>query len=277
MPVEIFPFSFREFLQYNGLFQEVPATYGAKTASMLRKAAKDYLEIGGFPEVQGLERNLRLEVLQGYVDAVLLKDIIERHSVGNVRALKHMVLFAMSAPGGKFSVNKFYNTLKSMAIKCTKNNLYDYLDHLVDAFVFSKIPVHTRSEKARLINPNKIYTVDTGLLNAMTFRNSSDYGPMLENMVYMHLRRKGDAVEYVRTKDGYETDFLVRSKSTGELELIQSCWDISDEKTFEREFRGLKSAMAELGLPKGTIVTWDDEMAIEDDIYLVPAWKWLLN
>jgi uncharacterized protein len=277
IPVEIFPFSFREFLQYNKLFQEMPATFGAKTASILRKAARDYLDIGGFPEVQGLKKNLRLEVLQGYVDAVILKDIIERHGVSNVKALKHMVRFVMSTPGGKFSVNKFYNTLRSMAIKCTKNNLYDYLDHLVDAFVFSKVPIHTRSEKARLINPNKIYTIDTGLLNAMTFRNSSDYGPLLENMVYMNLRRKGAGVEYVRTKDGYETDFLVKFKNTGELELIQACWDISDENTFERELRGLKSAMIEFGLPKGTIVTWDDEMALDDEIYLIPVWKWLLN
>ena len=98
----------------------------------------------------------------------------------------------MVSPGGKFSVNKFYNTLRSMAVKCTKNSLYDYLVHLVDAFVFSKAPLHTRSEKVRLINPAKIYTIDTGLLNAMTFRNSSDYGPLLENVVYDEETREID-------------------------------------------------------------------------------------
>jgi len=74
--------------------------------------------------------------------------------------------------------------------------IYDYLDHLVDAFVFSKVPLHTRSEKARLINPAKIYTIDTGLLNAMTLRHSSAYGQLLENMVFMHLRRNGYDIEY---------------------------------------------------------------------------------
>jgi predicted AAA+ superfamily ATPase len=277
MPIEIFPFSFREFLKYHGLFLETPKTFGAKTTSTLRKAARDYLEIGGFPEVQRLERNLRMEVLQGYIDSVLLKDIIERHGVGNVTALKHLVRSVMVSPGGKFSVNKFYNTLRSMAVKCTKNNLYDYLVYLVDAFVFSKAPLHTRSEKVRLINPAKIYTIDTGLLNAMTFRNSFDYGPLLENMVFMHLRREGSDIEYVKTKDGFETDFFARNKATGDVKLVQVCWDVSNKKTFERELRGLKIAMAEFGIASGTIVTWDDEMGLEDDINVVPAWKWLLR
>ena len=277
LPIEIFPFSFREFLKYHGLFLDTPKTFGAKTSSTLRKAAKDYLEIGGFPEVQRLERNLRMEILQGYIDSVLLKDIIERHGVGNIMALKHMVRSVMVSPGGKFSVNKFYNTLRSMAVKCTKNNLYDYLDHLVDAFVFSKATLHTRSEKVRLVNPAKIYTIDTGLLNAMTFRNSFNYGPLLENMVFMHLRRKGNDIEYVKTKDGYETDFFARNKATGDVKLIQVCWDVSDKKTFERELRGLKSAMAEFAITSGTIVTWDEELELEDEITVVPAWKWLLR
>lgn len=183
----------------------------------------------------------------------------------------------MASPGGKFSVNKFYNTLRSMGVKCTKNNLYDYLDHLVDAFVFSKAPLHTRSEKARQINPAKMYTIDTGLLNAMTFRNSSDYGPLLETMVFMHLRRNGYEIEYANTKDGYETDFCARRKIDGKIQLIQVCWDISDQATFERELRGLKSAMAQFRINTGTIVTWDDEAVLDDAVNIVPVWKWLLE
>jgi predicted AAA+ superfamily ATPase len=274
---EIFPLSFQEFLKFHGLFVKKPRTFGASTRSKLRKAARDYLEIGGFPEVQHLERHLRVEVLQGYVDSVLLKDVIERHKVSNITVLKHLVRSLIASPGGKFSVNKFYNMLKSMSVKCTKNHLYEYLDHLVDAFVFSKVPIHTRSEKARLLNPSKMYTVDTGLLNAMAFRNSSDYGPLLENMVFMHLRRKGYEIEYVNTKDGYETDFFVRSKMDGNIQLIQVCWSLEDEATFKRELRGLKSAMSQFGIDSGTIITWDDETVLDDAIRIVPAWRWLLT
>ncbi|MDO8721295.1 MAG: AAA family ATPase [Syntrophales bacterium] len=91
LAIEIFPFSFEEFLKFHGLFSGSPKTFGANTASVLRKAAKDYLEVGGFPEVQNLDRNLRIEVLQGYIDSVLLKDIIERHKVSNILVLKHLV------------------------------------------------------------------------------------------------------------------------------------------------------------------------------------------
>jgi len=276
LPIEIFPFSFEEFLKFHELFSHKPKTFGANTVSVLRKAVKDYLEIGGFPEVQKLDRNLRIEILQGYIDSVLLKDIIERHKVSNVHVLKHLVRHIMNSSGGQFSVNKFYNTMKSMSIKCTKNSLYEYLDHLTDAFLFYKVPIHSRSEKTRLINPAKIYTIDTGLLNAMTFRNSYNYGPLLENMVFMHLRRKRYDIEYVNTKNGRETDFFARHRISDETQLIQVCWEMSDKKTFERELHGLKSAMDELSLSTGTLITWDDETIIENKIKVIPIWKWLV-
>lgn len=276
LPIEIYPFSFEEFLKFHGLFSGRPKTFGMNTASLLRKAVKDYLEVGGFPEVQKLDRNLRIEVLQGYIDSVLLKDIIERHKVSNILVLKHLVRHIMNSSGGQFSVNKFFNTMKSMSIKCTKNSLYEYLDHLTDAFLFYKVPIHSRSEKSRLINPAKIYTIDTGLLNAMTFRNSYNYGQLLETMVFMHLSRGGYDAEYVNTKDGRETDFFTQHRISGKTQLIQVCWEMSDEKTFERELQGLKSAMDELSLPTGTIVTWDDETTIENKIKVIPIWKWLI-
>jgi len=277
MAVEIFPFSFKEFLKRNGLFHKPPERFSAKTISTLRKAMKDYLEIGGFPEAQGLEGSLRVELLQGYIDSVLFKDIVERHKVSNVIALKHLVRHIMNSPSGKFSTNRFYNTLRSMSVKCTKNDLYGYLDFLTDAFLFYKVPIHSRSEKARMINPAKIYTIDAGLLKAMTFRNFQDYGPLLENIAFMHLRRSGYEIEYVSTKDGYETDFFAVNKISGEKKLIQISWNMSDKKTFSRELRGLKSAMNELSITSGTIVTWDDETSLDDNIGVVPAWKWLLS
>ena len=273
---EIFPLSFREFLQHHNLFQETPIRFSANTVSILRKAAVDYLESGGFPEIQGLDKNLRTEILQGYINSVLMKDVIERHKVSNVTALKHLVRHIMNTPCGKFSVNKFYNTLKSMSIKCTKNSLYNYVDHLTDAYLLYKIPIHSRSEKSRMVNPAKMYTIDTGLLNAMTFRNSDNNGFLLENMAHMHLRRNGYEVEYVTTQNGFETDFFARHKTSGKVKLIQVCWDMANKKTFNRELRGLQSAMEELAIPQGTLVTWDDEETIDNGIEIVPIWKWLL-
>lgn len=277
LSTEIFPFSFKEFLKANGLFEKPPPQFGSRTSATLRRAIADYLETGGFPEVVNLDRNLRVEVLQGYIDSVILKDVIERHRVSNVIALKHLVSHIMHAPGGKFSVNRFYNTLKSMAVRCTKNSLYEYLDHLLDAYLLYRVPIHSRSEKARMLNPPKIYAVDTGLLNAMTFRKSANNGPLLENMVFMHLRRNGYEAEYVNTRDGNEADFFARHKASGDAILVQACWDMRDQGTFNRELRGLQNAMKELSIDSGTIVTWDDEATLEGNVRVVPVWKWLLT
>jgi predicted AAA+ superfamily ATPase len=128
-----------------------------------------------------------------------------------------------------------------------------------------------------MINPSKIYAIDTGLLNAMTFKNSSDYGPLLENMVFMHLRRNNYQIEYVNTKKGFETDFFARHPLTNDVKLIQVCWQMTDKKTFDREYRGLQSAMEEFSIHSGTIVTWDDQAKLDNNISVVPIWKWLLS
>ncbi|MDO8722445.1 MAG: ATP-binding protein, partial [Syntrophales bacterium] len=109
------------------------------------------------------------------------------------------------------------------------------------------------------------------------FRNSYNYGQLLETMVFMQLRRGGYYAEYVNTKDGRGVDLLTRHRISGETQLIQVCWEMSDEKTFARELQGLKSAMDELSLSTGTIVSWDDETTIENKIKVIPIWKWLLG
>jgi predicted AAA+ superfamily ATPase len=277
LSTEIFPFSFQEFLRFHKLFSDSPKTFGSRNVALLRKAVKDFLDTGGFPEVQNLDQNLRIELLQGYIGSVLLKDIVERYKVGNIQVLKYLVRHIMNSSGKKFSINKFYNTMKSMSVKCTKNSLYAYIDYLADAFLFYKVPIHSRSEKARMINPVKIYTIDTGLLNAMTFRNSNDFGALLENMVFMHLRRNGYDVEYINTKKGSETDFFARHRIQKKVQLIQVCWDMSDKRTFDRELRGLRNAMDEFSVSSGTVVTWDDEISLDNQINAIPIWKWLLS
>jgi len=277
LTTEIFPFNFIEFLKYHKIFNSPPTSFSSNTSSLLRKAFSDYFDKGGFPEIQNIDRNYKIEILQGYINSVLLKDIIERYSVSNILVLKHLVRIIIASTGQQFSVNKFFNTMKSMSIKCTKNTLYKYLDYLVDAYLFYPVPIHTRSEKVRMVNPPKIYTIDTGLINAMSFRNSRNRGYLLENMVFMYLRQKRYTIEFVRTKDNFETDFYAKHPVTGNILLVQVCFDLTEEKTFNREIRGLRSAMTELSIEKGTIITWDDEKTIDKNIKVIPAWKWMLR
>ena len=274
---EIFPFSFREFLGFNKVELKGTPRFGSKMRATLQHMMGIYSETGGFPEVQSLDDELRRQVLRNYLDVVILRDIVERHAISNVTALRTLIRHIMSAPATRFSVNKFYNTLKSQGTPCTKNNLYNYLDHLTDAFLVYQAPLHSRSVKARQVNPKKVYVIDTGLLGAMSFQMTEDRGARLENLVYMHLRREGFAPEYYITKKGNEVDFVLRPESGGERQLIQVCWNLKDPKTKQREVDGLRSAMDELQLKRGTIVTWLDEEAFDESIDIIPAWKWFLS
>ena len=127
-----------------------------------------------------------------------------------------------------------------------------------------------------MVNPPKIYTIDTGLINAMSFRNSEDKGYLLKNIVFIYLRRKKYTIEFIRTKDNFETDFYAKHPLTGEILLVQVCFDLTNTITFNREIRGLRSAMEEYFIEKGTIVTWDDEQIIDSRIKVVPVWKWMI-
>ena len=231
---EMYPFSFREFIRYHGV-DVTKIRYGSKTRARLQNLMQKYLRAGGFPEVQTYDRELRREVLRNYLDVVILRDVVERHSVSNTVALRGLIRHVMAAPTARFSVNKFYNTLRSRGIRCTKNNLYGYLDHLADAFFLHFAPLHSRSEKARAVNPRKVYVVDPGLLDVTSFHITEDRGAVLENTVFMHLRRQGYAPEYYVTADGGEVDFVVNPLYRKGRQLIQACWELSDDQTRRRE------------------------------------------
>lgn len=276
LTTEIFPFSFREFLSFKKVVLKSGQRFGSKTRAMLQNLISQYIKIGGFPEIQTFDDELRRDVLRNYLDVVILRDVIERHSITKTLALRALMKHIMSAPATRFSVNKFYNSLRSQGIACTKNSLYDYIDHLTDTFLFYQVPIHSRSERARRVNPKKIYVIDPGLLEAMSLRMMGDRGALLENLVYMHFRKQGLAPEYYVTEKGAEVDFVLAAKDRGEYRLIQVCWDIHDPDTQKREVGALLSAMDELGLKRGTIVTWLDEDVSDKRLEIVPAWKWLL-
>jgi hypothetical protein len=234
---------------------------------------EQYLKIGGFPEVQNLEDESRRQVLQDYLDVVILRDVVERHAISNTVGLRALIRHIMSAPATRFSVNKFYNSLRNQGVSCTKNSLYDYLDHLSDAYVVYPAPIHARSERVRRVNPKKIYVIDPSLLGAMSLRMTEDRGALLENLVYMHLRRQGLNPEYYITESGGEVDFVF---TRGGRQLIQVCWDVNEPHTQDREIGSLLEAMNELSVKRATLVTWLDETHLDDRIETVPAWRWLL-
>jgi hypothetical protein len=277
LTTEIFPLSFPEYLRFRQIEWNPARGFGAKTRATLQNAAEGYFATGGFPEVQFLDEDLRVQILQNYVDVVILRDVIERHAVSNTVALRALIRHVMHAPAGRFSVNKFYNFLKSQGIACTKNDLYGFLDFLKDSFLFHEAPIHSRSEAVRRVNPKKIYAIDTGLLRSMSLRITEDRGALLETVVFMHLRRQGIMPEYHLSKDGEETDFVVQKTGEKGRQLIQVCWSLQDKETRERELSALFAASKELGVREKTIISWMDDETDLGGVSVVPAWKWLLS
>jgi len=277
LTAEIFPFSFKEFLAFHKVSPNATRRFGSKSKAVLQNMFGLYVRTGGFPEVQNLDEELRRQVLRNYLDVVILRDVVERYSIRNTGALRALIRHIMSAAATRFSVNKFYLSLKSQGVSCTKNDLYDFLGYLSDAFLVYQAPIYARSERVRRVNPQKIYVIDPGLLAAMSYRMTADQGAVLENVVFMHFRRNGLNPEYYITKNGGEVDFVVASEGQKERQLFQVCWDISDPGTKKREVAALLDALKELGLRKGKIVTWLDEDLSDERIEILPAWKWLLS
>lgn len=114
-------------------------------------------------------------------------------------------------PGSAFSVRRFFRALKSQGIAVAKDTLYSYLGHLEDAFLVRTVPIATRSEKRRTVNPRKAYPIDPGLIQLFALSAELETGHALETVVMLELEREGFQVSYVRTEEGWEVDFLAQA------------------------------------------------------------------
>jgi predicted AAA+ superfamily ATPase len=283
--VELLPLSFAEALLYAGM--ELPTSVpGSRSRSQLEAAFTKYLRVGGFPDVQELIEAERIQVLQNYVQLVLLRDIIDRHEVRNVHAVRSFALSLLQSSGSLTSVNKLANDLKSRGIAVGKDTLYALLDYFTDAFLLFTVPIFNRSLRVREANPKKVYAVDPGLAFAVAHAGVSNLGARLEDAVYLQLRRglhgtRDGVISYYSTEAGHEVDFIVGDPETGHAtQLVQVCADLAQADTRQREVRALEAAMGEVGLREGTIVTMHDaeDLGVAGGvIHVVPAWAWMLG
>jgi hypothetical protein len=279
MEAVVTPFSFRETLRHAG--QEPTQSVARLTKSVRSRLESDlanYLKQGGFPEAQGLdERNLR-ELLRGYVDVVLLRDVVERHNISQPQVLRWMVQQLLGNAAGAFSINKFHADLKSRGVAVSKGTLHQMLAHLEDAFLLSTVSITSDSPRRRQVNPRKVYPVDTALGLLFDRSGKSNLGHALETVVLHELQRAGAEVGYVRTADDYEVDFHAVLPDGREL-LVQVCADLTAKETLEREVRSLQVAaetwpnaervLIALELPPG--------VAVPEGITVYSAVDWLLG
>jgi hypothetical protein len=279
LATEVLPFSFGEHLAHAGLAPAGKFPPAGRTRSALEAQFAKYFEIGGFPEVQSFDAELRRRTLREYVDVVLLRDVAERHRVTNLLALRWMVRALLRSPGSLFSANKLHRDLQSQGVPVAKDAVHEYLAHLQDAFLVFPVERWSRSVRQRQVNLRKCYLADPSLASAFALESDADRGLRLENFVYLELRRRRGAIDYYLTDSGQEVDFLFQDESGGE-ELVQACADSSQPATLEREVGALFEAMSERKTNSGTIVTLFDERTLTEGrrkIRLVPAWRWMLE
>ncbi len=285
--VEVLPFGPREAATADGLDWHVDSwPPGSAQRSRLDAFVLDYLQHGGFPAVRSADPYDRVQMLQEYVDLVVLRDVAERHSATNLQALRSLVGALFSANANGFSVSRLHGALLSQGLAVGKATLLAYLAHLVDAYLCFLVPLRSRSARQRAVNPRKVYAVDPGLAAAMYGAGATNRGAQLENAVYLELRRRygrlsESVVTWVKTPSGAEVDFAIDDPVQGGApRLVQVCSSFSTAATREREVSALSEAMQSLGSSSGTIVTLADEGNVVVDagtIRIVPAREWFFR
>lgn len=267
---ELAPLNFKEYLFFKNISVENLKEIVLQEAKIFKYFEK-YLKIGGFPKIV-LDEDM--ELLKQYYPDILEKDIIKRHNIRQKDIVEKIGVFLLSNSSKILSITSLEETF-NISFEAASN----YLNYFKEAFLVFEVSQFSYSLKTQQKALKKVYAVDTGLANAVSFRFSEDYGRILENSVFLHLNQLAPEVYYYKTKSNLEVDFLVKYLNQ-KMDLIQVCADISDEKTKKRELKALIDAMMELDISSSVILTASEKDIIKIDnrkIIIMPAYEWMLE
>ncbi|MBS3149704.1 ATP-binding protein [Candidatus Woesearchaeota archaeon] len=251
---ELFPFSYNEFLL---MVNKKPNI----------NSFEKYFADGGFPEYLKLKK---AAILQELFNDILIRDIAVRHKLRSLKSLREMALYLLTNVGKEFS----YNNLKKMFNLGSTNSAIAFVSYLEDSYLLFTVPKFDYSLKKQLVNQKKIYSIDNGLTNINSSSFSQDKGKMLENMVFINLRKMYTDIFYFQEKG--ECDFVVK-EGTKISRAIQVCYDLNEDNK-EREINGLLEALEMFDLKEGTILTYNQEDKLKSknrNIKVLPIWRWL--
>ncbi len=276
LAIELFPFSFREFLKYQGL-QAKPET--TLEIGLTKKYFQEYCQQGGFPEVLKKETEFKT-YLKGLYSTIIIKDILVKNRIKHQKTFKDLSIYLISNFGREVSFNRLKNIFHLGSEHTSKN----YLGFLEESCLVFLVDRFSYKKKESLIGNKKIYAIDTGLINTLSSRFSEDIGHIYENIVALELLRKKTLdsnleIYYWKNQIQEEVDFVVK-ENLAVKELIQVCYDLQNELTKKRETRSLVKAMNEFKLKEGLVITEDydsEEMINGKKIKFMPLWRWLLE
>jgi hypothetical protein len=250
---ELFPFSYDEYLSFT---HQQPN----------EESSGKYLTDGGFPEY--LKTGLSEVLMQTFND-IIVRDIALRYKIKNTTLLQQLAVWLVSNSSKLFTGN----SLRKLFQVGSSSSMMEYLSYFADAYLFFFISRFSYSGKVQLVNPKKIYCIDNGLIKTNSLSFNNDNGRLLENMVFLHLRRQAPDIFYF--SESNECDFVVfqQKKLQG---LYQVCWQL-DQENMDREMAGLTQAMDFFGVLRGQIITFNqtDTFRLDDKTVTVqPFYDW---
>jgi len=269
VPIELFPFSFREYLHFQE--EDIPNLARMTTIEQarLKSALNTYLQLGGIPDALKYPQFLLLRTLY---DDVLYRDIATRYRIDAVSALKELAFHLVSNPASLISYNKLKEQLRLGSV----NTVSSYVNYMENSWLLFMLNVYDFSLRRQQIAPKKVYCIDTGLSRTVGFNFSPDTGKLLENLVFLALRRTTRAIYYCTTPAGYEVDFYLPESR----QLIQVAQHLENPTTREREFRAVEDALK--GIPVHSVLILASTNEDDREINGVPVEvrsvsEWLLQ
>jgi uncharacterized protein len=276
IPVSLFPLSFAEYLNAQNLSFDLKNILYHKERFAIKKQFNNYLLTGGFPAI--LNTPKQQDLLKEYYNVMFYRDIVERHKVSNIKLLEDYLALLIDQTACKFSISKTATKLQEFGHSFSKNTLTNFLRYAEEAYLVFTVKKYAFKIREQMRNPKKIYTIDHGLLKAIRFTFLENAGRILENIVYLALRRHTDSKDIFYFQGKQECDFLTTEK--GKINsIIQVTKNLSSTETKNREINGILEALDQLNSKHGLIITEDEHDIIKNDHYtieILPIWYWLL-
>ena len=266
--VSLYPFSFQEFLNAKNI--EINNwKIDLKIQAKLRKYFNEFFSMGGIPKVI-VDNDKRL--LRENYENILYRDIIKRFNKNLEKPIKEISVYLSSNISNEVSLRALSKTIQIKNLSTLKS----ILESFENSFLFFFVNKFDFSVRKQIQNPRKVYCIDNGFITEIGFRLSENKGKILENLVFIELKRNGKEIYYLSEKK--ECDFVIRNGAKIN-EAIQVCYEFNN-KNKERELGGLLEVLKKFNLKKGLILTYnqEDELNIENKkIFIKPVWKWILE
>ncbi len=270
--IELFPFSFREFLQAKQFSWSHLSLSKTEERASLYRLLVDYLHHGGFPEL----------VLQGYhagylrelYDKIITKDISRRYRVRSSDALREIAVCSHANLGEDITFHKIKNVFGFGSIHTIKK----HFQYIQDGYLVFLLKPFTYKYKEPIKQSRKVYTIDNGLCAAINPKFADNKKMVLRNLVFQELYRRGKIFSYY-TATGVEVSFVLHTEKHVDS-LIHVVWSLQDPSERKQEMKSLIKAAGQLKCTDLSIITWEDENSEEVDgqtIHIFPVWKWLLD